>query len=131
MSEFGSPGNTTRIAASFEFNEYVSFTSPVECCGRKSALDFRNGFTWCDKIASELNNKLGSVSSSANISWEVNVAFEKTTAVMGQETIFELGIGWENFVFVIEDDEILLTDYDIIAPNILVPEDFAPVIPRQ
>lgn len=73
-------------------------------------------------LLSAVHRKLGTVSASNKVSWNVNYHTSGSFVTLGYETTFENGKGTEQFVYKLSDDKAVLVGYHITSNELFTKE---------
>ena len=72
-----------------------------------------------DDFIGAVQRKLGKVTTTSNIGWNVSSFNLKTTVLMAQKTVFENGQGTESFTFAINGTNAVLVGYNIQSMDLI------------
>jgi len=72
-----------------------------------------------DDFIGAVRRKLGKVTTTSNIGWNVRSFNLKTTVLMAQKTVFENGQGSESFTFAISGTNAVLVGYNIQSMDLI------------
>lgn len=72
-----------------------------------------------EQLLHAVQNKLGKVTSTANVNWNVGAFNATTTVKMAQKTVFEKGEGTESFTFEMDGEKALLVGYNIQSMDLI------------
>lgn len=72
-----------------------------------------------DVFLQAVQRKLGKVTSTTNVNWNVGTFNLKTTVRMAQKTVFEKGEGVESFTFEIDGENAVLVGYNIQSMDLI------------
>jgi hypothetical protein len=72
-----------------------------------------------DEFLRAVQSKLGKVTSTANVNWNVGKFNLTTTVKMAQKTVFEKGEGTESFAFEMDGEKAVLVGYNIQSMDLI------------